>query len=1681
MRSLVCLVVANLLFLTASVEAQTTFGNEWIDYSNQYLKFPVLKEGIYKLDYTEFTSGLNRLGVNVANVDPYKIKIYGRGKEIPVYVHGQADLAFNNGDYILFYGQKNDGWQDSLVYDDPSKIVNPYYSLFNDTSFYYISWTGAVGKRINVVTSTNHSSYTSAPYFYRDTIYAFNSYYNSISEDPFYTGEEGWVDPPIQVSSGQPGTSIKTLHSPNVYIGSGAPQAVIKTSIVGASHTTRHYQIDFSSDNVLYTNHVDDAFYGLDQRKYTIQVPAGSLSSQNYLRYATLPDANSTGRLAYPYIHFRYPHTNDMEGRSSMLAYLEGTSAQAVRFDFTNFNAFGGNVLCFDVSNRLNINMATAVAGTQYSVLLPSVSSDLHKVFIVSETAGMIKAEGLMPVTLTGYFTNFNTNKGDYIIITHPLLVYECNNYKAYRSSVSGGMFTPIVVDVNELYDQFGFGIPKNPVAIRNFSGFASKWTPRPQYVFIIGKGAYSNYIRQSITAYAKNLVPTFGYPPSDIALTTSRDSGLVPLIPIGRLAAKTPDEVEVYLNKVKQYDEVKLLPSEVEKRDWIKHVLHFGGGSNSGEQAEFRNYLSDYESLVEDTSFGGKVHTFLKTSAAPIQITLSDSIRNLINNGVSLMNFFGHASGSSFDQSIDDPGNYSNEGKYPLILANSCFVGDIHQSASITATGTSESFVLEPKAGAIGFIAQVGLGYASELFVYNKEFLLQLFRKNYGKSFGVSMKETIRTIGIPSNILRRGSAWGMTLHGDPAIAPVVQSKPDIALHTSNISFQPAVITAETDSVITLNITLTNLGKATNETFVVNVTRIFPDNSTDSVNVEVNGLHYQKTIQAKFPVQLIKASGMNFFEIYADHDLRVEEVNEDNNKISVPLYIRSNAVLPVFPYQFSVVPADTLTLKASTGDPFAPLKSYRFEIDTTARFNSPWKRSQIVSQTGGIIATTYNSWNSGSSPVSLILSSLGDSTVFYWRVSPDTAGQNQNALWKESSFQYIKRKRGWEQAHLYQFRNDGFTFLQLDLNTRALSFTPNQKKLIVQTYGNPSTAQLYDSYYKFDATLMAAAGCLPGAAIHVAVFEPETLEPWLTTNRNFDNTNSPGSGCSGTKAFIFHVGNATEMAGLSRMIDSVPNGHYFLAYTYFYYPGGVPVWADPTVKPKLTALGFNGVNSVANDIPFILFIQKGNAASKVETFGTNNVSKVYFDTTLTTSRTYGEIISPVIGPASRWDSLSWNFRSADAAGIDKMTVKVYGINSQGIESELYSLEGVRDSFALSNVSATQFPFLRLKATMTDSVNNSPLQLDRWHVLYAPVPEAAVNPARGFTISPSSPQEGETFTMRVPVENISDVPMDSMAVTGYLQNSSRANVSLPVKKYKPLQPGEYVNAELTFNTTGYAGDNLFWLEANPLNPNTGAYFQPEQHHFNNYAQTKLTVKGDKENPLLDVTFDGIHIMNGDIVSARPEIIIQVKDENKFLLIDTSGCAQIFIKFPDSEEEQLLPYDGNVLRFVKATTQNNKARIEYNPLFAKDGVYQLRVQARDASSNQSGLSDYKITFEVINRSTITEVMNYPNPFSTSTRFVFTLTGSQLPTYFKIQIMTITGKVVREINTDELGPIHIGRNITEYAWDGKDQYGDQLGNGVYFYRVVTRINSDKIEHMATPADQYFHKGLGKMYLMR
>ncbi|HVW61475.1 MAG TPA: FlgD immunoglobulin-like domain containing protein, partial [Puia sp.] len=266
-------------------------------------------------------------------------------------------------------------------------------------------------------------------------------------------------------------------------------------------------------------------------------------------------------------------------------------------------------------------------------------------------------------------------------------------------------------------------------------------------------------------------------------------------------------------------------------------------------------------------------------------------------------------------------------------------------------------------------------------------------------------------------------------------------------------------------------------------------------------------------------------------------------------------------------------------------------------------------------------------------------------------------------------------------------------------------------------------------------------------------------------------------------------------------------------------------------------------------------------------------------------------------------------------------------------------------------------------------------------------------------------------------------------------------------------------------------------------------QPEQYHFNNFLYKTFFVGNETRNPLLDVTFDNVHILNDDIVSAKPHIQIKLKSQSNYLLLTDTSMITLQLRYPDGTL-RTIGFNSDTVRFTPATGgQDNTATVDFTPTFTKQynaagDDYELIVTGKDALGNTAGTAPYRVTFKVITKAMISNLLNYPNPFTTSTAFVFTITGSEVPQNIKIQILTITGKIVREITKDELGPLHVGRNITEFKWNGTDEYGQRLANGVYLYHVVTNLNGhslDKYKAAGDNTDKYFNNGYGKMYLMK
>jgi len=1653
-------------FFTHLVFSQP-FENSWISYSQPYYKIKIAQNGIYRIGQ----SALIFSSIPITSINHRRLQLWHNGQEEYIYVFDQnQNDTIDAGDYIEFYGEKNDGTFDTRLYANPQWQPNSRYSLINDTSVYFLTWNSSLANRRMTVTSdTTYSSYTAAPYFIKEAYEEETSTYITGRSTSFggtdidYIEAEGWMGPRSTAIS-------KTVNMTNL-VASG-PAVEINTSLAGSNNNLHNLQI--TSTGISFS----DVFSGYVMKHYSFSVPASSYGATANFTY-------TSDNITFSSLAVKYPHSYDMENASGFYLHVPDASGQGkTRMDISNFNA-AGTVLLYDLTNHRRI--AVTQNGSLYQALVDNDGGAQPKRCFLAggsqiRNIGGLTAVGYIP-TQPGHFTNFMSLQTDsaYLIVTHKNLWGEALSYKSYRDGTTGNKV--VIADINELYDQFAYGIVKHPLAIKNYVKYIlGNWPGAvPEHLFLIGKALHSTTFRNNASAFAACLVPAFGEPASDIPYTSGLNGTLYePMVPTGRLPATSGAQVLNYLGKVQEYEAAQNGPPQA----WMKEILHFVGGSSSGQQDILENYMKNYESFLEDTSFGGNVTTYEKNSSAPIVINQSDSLQARIDSGVSIMTFFGHASGAGFDVSTDVPSEFNNKGRYHFVMANSCFAGDIHTPTP----SVSEQYVMEPYKAAIAFLASVGLGESYYLNLYATQFFKNVSQTMYGQSIGKIMKRAIATIEDSTDLGVKTVCYEMSLDGDPAVKVNFSTLPDLEVAEPSIYFSPSNITSELDS-FTVHAIVRNIGKATGESFNVVITRTYPDGADSVFTLFRPYCYYADTIALKIANGGFNSVGLNRFKVEVDLDSnRVAELDDiGNNSATTALFITSSDIVPVYPYKYSIVGTSNVTFKANTSNPFSSTRAYKFELDT-ADFSVPgytpssFYRFATVNGAGGVIA-----WSN--------TITLQDSLVYYWRVADDSVSVNPIKFkWNQSSFTYIPGQSGWSQAHFHQFKEDDYTALRYDTVARKTDFIVNNASLTALNYGAPwpviTISQLNETGYSLNNAVGDYAVCNVNPSVMVAVIDSITLQPWTTVDHpnsgsyNFYNPTNQTGNCRLRPEyyFIFRFDNSCPdcLDSLGTFLASVPAGNYILAYSVF--PTNYSAY--PKFTSALTNVGFNFASVIPDNYPFMFFMERGFPATMQQLIGDHPNDTLRLNALLSSVWDRGTVTSETIGPSTNWTSLHWRQHTVETGSSrDSVALNIIGIRSDGTVDTLKTgIQPTTTDTTLSWISAGTWPYLRLQAYLKDDSLRTPPQMDKWQVYYTDVPEAALNANRSFLFHANPLSEGDTLRLQVAIDNIGDLPMDSLGVDFYMYDNNRVRRNLKSAKLDSLRVNQYLIAGVTMDSTfGLAGQNSLWVEVNPFN----AMHQLEKYHFNNLAEIRFNIERDIMNPILDVTFDGIHILNGDVVSGKPNIAVQLHDENKFLALNDTSKFKVYIKAPGANDFERIYFSSLLysaaLRFTPAVLPKNSARIDYNPTLLTDGTYEFQVEAADISNNESGKFNYTISFEVINKSTITEVLNYPNPFSTSTRFVFTLTGNETPTQMKIQIVTVSGKIVREILQNELGNIHIGRNITDYAWDGKDEYGDQLANGLYLYRVITNINGEAIEKRSTEADKFFKKGWGKMYLMR
>lgn len=1639
----------------------------WINFNQSYYKISLESTAAYELNYND----LLEAGVPLSTIDARSLQIFYRGEEIAIRVTGQSDGRLDEGDVIQFLGKKNDGTSDTPLYRNPEHQSHQYYNLFTDESAYFLTWKndGTNGKRIqeqNIINNTNNLAAENS--VEKENLRLFT---NTSDRGQRYSPNNEVYKSAFDLGEGWSGTAFTNPTNFSITNMDKAARSELPPSleVLIQGRNIRQHQTEVlvgPSENSL------RSLGTVNFEEYEYVAFSGDLEWTDVANNGTLvvrlvPQAEAPDAISVSYIKIDFQMEPDLnnEAGGKLILNPNSTGSSYVEFSNTNSTARLYRIENFNEPVLLRTNRE----GSEINTVIQNTFNGAE-LFLQNQNF-------LSPSIEKVSFRNYDNFNPDYVILSHPELGNpsgDYNNpvkaYAAYRSSEEGGGYDTLVVDINRLYNQFNYG-ETSPLAVYRFTQYLVENT-KAEMIFIIGKGLnwYHNYYRRN--EIPDNLyneyVPTAGAPGSDILFGFDLEENNRAAISFGRLNAHNSQNVADYLGKIK---EMEAKPFDDLRR---KHFLNLSGGVSFSEVNRFLGYINDFASYAESPYIGGDYSNLTKETTQVVEFI---NVADQVNQGLNLITFFGHSGPNTADIDIgrvsDENLGYNNKGKYPFILINGCDAGAFYQIAT-NETPFGEDWVNTAEKGSSGVLAHAYLGFPNELKRYSDLFYANAYGDSVliDKPIGIVLQKTINdylaNFGANPAPLYMSQAQQMNLLCDPAYKLFPAAKPDYAISDEDlevVSLDGQPIDALT-SEFGLDVIIRNYGITNADSIEILVKRTLPNNEVIVQDTQkVAAINYQDTVTISIYNDRPESFGQNILEVIVDPNGKIEEITDDNNIASINYFLTLGTTLHLYPYDEGLSNQQNITLTAQSVDLLSDERDFIFELDTSRKFNSPYLKTQ------NIRAKVIANWEMDLLP--------NEDQTYFWRSKFANPREGELDEWTISSFTYTNSAiQGWQQNTTDQFLLNSIEGITIE---DSWTFEENTFNLEVSAPGNSALGNLSIKINgnEYANTNLSGAACRINR-LNLIAFDKSNAVPYsiLTDGSEFDIQDNL---TCGIRPQVINQINNNQLAQpeiyFKKYFDELPDGDIVLLSSYDSVAWNV---LRANNRTELLDLGASAsvIDNLQNGDPYILLGRKGlGAGNGIEVTATQTPKSeqtISLNEEVEARFESGSIFSKTIGPVKEWIELDAEFDEVEAS--DEIHLDVFGIDTLANQVLLFS-DAVLP-LDISTINVNQYPQLRLRVTFTDPNNLSPAKLSKWIVNYREVPDAVLLPSETAERANTELAEGETFHKSFRAINVT--PNDFEAPIPYLrQVFNREDRVFYDENFTlaPLKADTDTTFSIEVDTRGKVGENDLTLN---LNPNSNYNENRLTNNVISY-QRLFEVKKDSLPPFVEVTFDGISILDGDIVSPRPYIQIKLKDENTVInKTDTTGI-EIQLR-RDCEEcvSERINFSNPNIEWIPAT-EEKPFTVNYQPDALEDGNYQLSVQATDASENSAGEEPYKVRFEVINASTITNFYPYPNPFSTSTRFVFTLTGTDLPQEIKIQILTVTGRVVREILQDEIGPIHIGNNITDYAWDGKDEFGDRLANGVYLYRVLVRKDGAFMEQRATAGDKAFTKGYGKLYILR
>ena len=695
--------------------------------SGDWYKFTIERDGIYRINYSDL--------VNLGIKDPENVRIYGSGggmlsetpdknhandlQEIPIWMNTAIEGKFQNGDYILFYGQGPVVWK----YNKDKQAFEHELNLWDTQSCYFIT-TKPGGKKITTETSPTTPPSTTVTSFDERFYYEKENWNLGGKSGRNWVGEHFYETVKYSFSFQVPDLETTSPLWLNVSFMAKTNLAAPKLQVNCSGQQIAEQSLPFVS----YNEEAAEANFNTS----TFTSSSANLTVELFLNRNGVKQNEAEGYLNYLRLFAR----RKLNMSSQQLFFRDEQSVGKGRT--TQFHISGGSSTkhVWDITDMHNIKrMNTVFSG---GIISFSAATDSLREFVAFDVASDLLKPNFPKNNKIENQNLHGISNVDMIIVTHPNFLDAARELAGLHRERDGLAVETVLVE--QVYNEFSSGM-QDPAAIRNFMKYLYEKPSsiKLKYLLLMGAGTYDNKL--NLTSLKTNFIVTYqsynswhktdSYVSDDYFGILGDDEAIEKgrlVIGVGRIPVLTAEQANEVVKKIRRYMDASL------SGDWLNMIgllADAGDGNLHTIQSEkLAKYVDDnhQQYTVEKLYLEGLPREATVDGHRYPEIELQ--LNNLMNSGCLLVNYNGHGnmSGLSSGRIITNKSIDSWRNKlYPMFVAATCDFG--RYDNEVISGG--EQMMLSPNGGSIATIASTRLVLAELNLDFNQNFFRELLVRN--------------------------------------------------------------------------------------------------------------------------------------------------------------------------------------------------------------------------------------------------------------------------------------------------------------------------------------------------------------------------------------------------------------------------------------------------------------------------------------------------------------------------------------------------------------------------------------------------------------------------------------------------------------------------------------------------------------------------------------------------------------------------------------------------------------------------------------------------------------------------------------------------------------------------------------------------------------------------------------